>query len=59
MVGDITGCAAAHAAQALEKSGGSVKLAVLVAKGYSVEEGKKMLAENGGNLRRVMDRLAP
>jgi hypothetical protein len=32
---------------------------VLVAKGYSVEEGKKMLAENGGNLRRVMDRLAP
>jgi N-acetylmuramic acid 6-phosphate etherase len=59
IVGDITGCSDEHAASALLKSSGSVKLAVLVAKGYSVDDSKKMLEDNNGNLRRVMDRLAP
>ena len=59
MVSDITGCGEKDAAGALKKADGNVKLAVLVVKGLSPEDGRRLLGECEGNLRRTLDRLSP
>jgi N-acetylmuramic acid 6-phosphate etherase len=54
MVAQLAGCDAASATAALERSGGSIKLAVLLALGKSPNEAEQVLAANGGNLRRIL-----
>ncbi|MCC6104535.1 N-acetylmuramic acid 6-phosphate etherase [Acetobacter sp.] len=54
MVQQLTGCTEAEAHAALEKAEGSIKLAILVCFGFTPEEGRTVLAENGGNLRTVL-----
>lgn len=61
MVAQITGCSHTQAAQALDASGkgvdANVKLAVLIVKGFTPEEGRKALERKEGNLRAVLDSL--
>ena len=59
MIATITKCDEAAATDALAKSGGKVKLAVLIVKGLSPEQGLERLVQNGGNLRRVLETLQP
>jgi N-acetylmuramic acid 6-phosphate etherase len=54
MVVQISGCDAATAEASLSHSGGSIKLAVLLALGNSPEDAVRLLAAGGGNLRRVL-----
>ncbi|MCG0995096.1 N-acetylmuramic acid 6-phosphate etherase [Acetobacter indonesiensis] len=54
MVQQLTDCTPAEAITALEKAEGSIKLAVLVCFGYAPEEGRAVLANNGGNLRTIL-----
>ena len=59
MIATITKCTEDEAVATLEKSGGKVKLAVLIVKGLTPEQGVERLAQNGGNLRRVLESLQP
>ncbi|AQT04605.1 N-acetylmuramic acid 6-phosphate etherase [Acetobacter persici] len=54
MVQQLTDCTEAEAKEALEKAGGSIKLAVLVCFGFSPEEGRAVLEQNAGHLRSVL-----
>ena len=56
MVSQITGVDRAAAEAALERSGGSIKLASLLALGADVEEARQALDEAGGNLRAALSR---
>ncbi|MCQ8278875.1 N-acetylmuramic acid 6-phosphate etherase [Acetobacteraceae bacterium KSS8] len=58
MVSDLAGCDAERAAQALERAGGQVKPAILVALGLGAEEASLELDRTGGHLRPVLDGLA-
>jgi len=51
IVSRITGCSVSEAAGYLEKTGGELKPAVLVALGLKPDEAKLMLERNGRNLR--------
>jgi len=57
MVADLAGCDETVAAQALVTSGGDLKLAVLVASGCAVDEGRALLARCDGNLRLALAAL--
>jgi N-acetylmuramic acid 6-phosphate etherase len=54
MVAHLTGATAKEARAALEQAGGSVKLAVLVARGCDPEEGRRLLEQAGGHLRAAL-----
>lgn len=58
MVARIAGCSEAQAADALEQSKGDIKIAALVVLGYDKAEAEAVLAEQKGNLRRVLAALA-
>jgi N-acetylmuramic acid 6-phosphate etherase len=58
MVARIAGCSEAQAADALEQSKGDIKIAALVVLGYDRAEAEAVLAEQKGNLRRVLAALA-
>jgi N-acetylmuramic acid 6-phosphate etherase len=58
MVSRIAGCSEAQAADALEQSKGDIKIAALVVLGYDKAEAEAVLAEQKGNLRRVLAALA-
>lgn len=51
MIGDISGADRQAAEAAFEKAGGDVKLAVLIARGATPEQGSALLSAAGGNLR--------
>ena len=55
MVSHLTGATAEEARAAIERAGGSVKLAVLVAKGCEPAEGRMLLEKAGGQLRAALD----
>lgn len=57
MLREITGCPEAAAAQALEVSGGNVKLAVLLVKGLTPAQAAAALEQHGGDLREVLSGL--
>jgi N-acetylmuramic acid 6-phosphate etherase len=54
MVSHLTGAPAEEARGALERAGGSVKLAVLVVRGCEPAEGKRLLEQAGGSLRAAL-----
>jgi N-acetylmuramic acid 6-phosphate etherase len=54
MVVKLTGCDTAIAAHALARSGGKVKLAVLVVAGLDVSDAKTFLEQSGGSLRAAL-----
>lgn len=54
MVAKIAECSVQDAATALEKVGGSIKTASLVASGHSVDEAATLLAKHHGNLRSAL-----
>jgi N-acetylmuramic acid 6-phosphate etherase len=54
MVRHLTGAPAEEARGALERAGGSVKLAVLVVRGCEPAEGKRLLEQAGGSLRAAL-----
>lgn len=54
MVVKLTGCDAAIAAHALARSGGKVKLAVLVVAGVDVAGAETLLDRSGGSLRAAL-----
>jgi len=58
IVSRIAGCADAAAAEALGRTDGHVKPAILVAMGMQAPEAIRRLAENGGNVRALMNDLA-
>jgi N-acetylmuramic acid 6-phosphate etherase len=58
IVAEIAECPEESAAQALRSCGGSIKAAVLVAKGADQSEANRLLAGAGGNLRRALGLLA-
>jgi N-acetylmuramic acid 6-phosphate etherase len=58
MVARITGCSEAKAAEALEQTQGDIKTAALLVLGYDKAEAETILAEQQGNLRRVLAALA-
>jgi N-acetylmuramic acid 6-phosphate etherase len=55
MVAQIAGCEAAIAEAALSRSGGNIKLAVLLALGHAPGTAERMLEAGGGNLRKVLE----
>jgi N-acetylmuramic acid 6-phosphate etherase len=55
MVAQLAGCDANAAETALGQSGGSIKLAVLLALGKTHDEAAAMLASSGGNLRKALE----
>ncbi|HEY8192127.1 MAG TPA: N-acetylmuramic acid 6-phosphate etherase [Alphaproteobacteria bacterium] len=57
MIERIAQCAPDEAAGALERANGKVKLAVLLVKGLTPEQGRERLEQNGGNLRRALEGL--
>lgn len=57
MIAKIAQCDEQTAAEALEKSGGKVKIAVLTVRGLTPEQGAEHLERQGGNLRRVLETL--
>ena len=59
MIGEITGCTADDAAEALKRSGDSIKLAVLVVKGVEPEAGRSLLQRHDGNLRLALTKINP
>lgn len=63
MIMTIAGCSKEEAAKALAASGrganANVKLAVLIARGCSPEEGRLLLDEREGNLRAALNHLTP
>ena len=58
MVARIAGCSEAQAADALEQTEGDIKIAALVVLGYDKAEAEAILADQKGNLRRVLAALA-
>lgn len=54
MVAQLAGCDLDLAARATVEADGDIKLAVLVAAGVTRQEAESLLAQNGGNLRRVI-----
>lgn len=58
MLAELADLDEAAAARALDAAGGSVKLGILVAAGWTAEEGRAALAAAGGELRRVPGRRA-
>jgi N-acetylmuramic acid 6-phosphate etherase len=58
MVAQIAGCSEAQAAKALEETQGDIKVAALVVLGYDKTEAEAALAQQEGNLRRVLAALA-
>ena len=58
MVAQIAGCSEAKAAAALEETQGDIKIAALVVLGYDKAEAEAILAQQEGNLRRVLAALA-
>lgn len=56
MVRHLTGCSADEARAAIERAGGSVKLAVLVVRGLSPDEARRAVEEAGGSLREALAR---
>jgi N-acetylmuramic acid 6-phosphate etherase len=55
MVAELTGCEAAEAAQALERAGGSTKLAsLMILRGLDRGAAETLLARHGGILRRAL-----
>lgn len=57
MVSTLTGADPAAAAAALDRAGGSIKRAALVASGLDVDTATALLNETGGNLRAAMARI--
>lgn len=57
MVSAISNCTEEEAAQCLDKAGGHIKLAVLVAKGIDADTGQALLEQCGGNLRTALKNL--
>ncbi len=58
MVSDLAGCDPEHASQALERTRGQVKPAILVALGLEADAAATALDQAGGHLRPVLDGLA-
>jgi N-acetylmuramic acid 6-phosphate etherase len=58
MVAELTGQGHAQVREALERSQGSVKLAILLLQGYDLSEAEAALDEVGGQLRDALDHLA-
>jgi N-acetylmuramic acid 6-phosphate etherase len=58
MVSTITGCDANAAASAIAKSGGDVKLAVLLARGLDQGNASALLLKHEGNLRHALAEIA-
>ena len=58
MVADLTGQSHPQVREALERSNGSVKLAVLLLQGYDLSDATAALEEVGGQLRGALDHLA-
>lgn len=56
MVGEIAGVEPARAKAALDRANGEIKLAVLIARGETLERSAAMLAAAGGNLRIALGR---
>ena len=54
LVAQIAGCDPISAAQYLQRSGGQVNLAVLLARGLDLATAQGLLAQNGGNLRQAL-----
>lgn len=59
MISKIAECDDRVAADSLEKTGGKVKLAILLARGLNPAQAEERLAQNGGNLRRALNSLQP
>lgn len=58
MVDKITGCGEAEAQSLIERSGGSVRSAILLARGVrTVDEAERMLADHDGRLKPCLDTL--
>jgi N-acetylmuramic acid 6-phosphate etherase len=58
MVAELTGQGESQVREALERSNGSVKLAVLLLQGYDLDDAEKALNHVGGGLRFAIDHLA-
>jgi N-acetylmuramic acid 6-phosphate etherase len=58
MVAELTGQGETQVREALERSNGSVKLAVLLLQGYELEDAEAALDQFGGGLRFAIDHLA-
>jgi N-acetylmuramic acid 6-phosphate etherase len=58
MVAELTGQGESQVREALERSNGSVKLAVLLLQGYDLADAEKALNHVGGGLRFAIDHLA-
>jgi N-acetylmuramic acid 6-phosphate etherase len=58
MVAELTGQSDVQVREALERSNGSVKLAVLLLQGYALADAEAALEEVGGQLRIAIDHLA-
>lgn len=59
MIADIAGCTPDEATAALSRADNSIKLAVLVARGATPDDGKALLAGHAGNLRRALEDMRP
>lgn len=59
MVAEITGADAQAATAALERAGGEIKRAVLIASGLDPAEAAAVLRETGGDLRQALRRARP
>ena len=57
LVAQISGCDPINAAQCLERSGGQVALAVLLARGLDLTTARELLAQSKGNLRQAISNL--
>ncbi len=57
IVGDIAGCSADRARQALSEADNNIKEAILICLGCTQGESARMLAKHNGNLRLVLDEL--
>jgi len=58
MVAELTGQSHPQVCEALERSKGSVKLAILLLQGYDLSDAEAALEEVGGQLRGALDHLA-
>jgi N-acetylmuramic acid 6-phosphate etherase len=58
MVAELTGQSDVQVREALARSNGSVKLAVLLLQGYALTDAEAALEEVGGQLRVAIDHLA-
>ena len=57
MVAEVAGCGQEEAAAALDRAGGGIKLASLLALGLEAAEAEALLAASRGNLRRALESL--